>query len=226
MTRVILVLVLTAFILSCEKREVQLAESFLSDITVVRDVSPIYVFYDEHTGAAEFNRNNMIGTTNWLVNIDKRLNMAQVYPHLQFLYKKRNGDGMHKNTAARNYFSCSNPELQNLTFLDFTNTVYHGGSIAEFLSGFEQDSTEIPVIVNFETTDDILIIKGAKEHRAARKSWLDTLLTIIRSDEPTNRVYLNINGEMNFQDYIHMRSSVDTLTQDKVQISNHEFIYK
>ena len=222
----ILVLVLALVFLSCTKREVRLAETFLTEITQVRDVSPIYIFYDEATGAAEFNRNNMIGTTNWLVNVDKRLSMAEVYPHLQFLHDKRTGDSMHKNDAARNYFSCSNPDLKNLAFLEFTNTIYHDDSIAEFLSKTEPDSTEVPVVVKFEKADAVIIDYGPAKKYATGQTWIDTLFTTSRINALTKRVYLNIPGEMNFQDYIQIRSSIDTLTQDQVQISNHEFIYK
>ena len=226
MTRFFLVIVAVFFLLSCTKREVQLAESFVDDITEVTDVSPIYIFFNEDTGEADFNRNNMIGTTNWLVNIDKRLSMKQVYPHLQFLYEKRRGDGMHKNEQARNYFSCSNPDIQNLTFIDFTQTSYHYGSLPEFMEKTEHDSNEIPVYVNFEEDGEVLISKGSLDYRAKRESWGDSLITVTKADDLINLVYLNIHEKTDFQDYIHIRSVIDTLDHDRIQISSHEFIFK
>ena len=43
------------------------------------------MFYTKDTGDIEFNRRNMISTTNWLVNIDKRLTLKQILPHLKYL---------------------------------------------------------------------------------------------------------------------------------------------
>jgi len=47
-----------------------------AEITEVLDVSPAYIFYDEtQPDSTLFNRKNLIGTTNWLVNVDKRLTL-------------------------------------------------------------------------------------------------------------------------------------------------------
>ncbi len=63
--------------------------TYNEEITEVIDVSPVYLFFDEVTDSVEFNRRNMISSTNWLVNIDKRLTLKQVLPHLQYLQEKR-----------------------------------------------------------------------------------------------------------------------------------------
>jgi hypothetical protein len=111
-------------------REVQLPHTTNNDITEVLDVSPIYIFYDEtKPDSVDFNRRNMISTTNWLVNIDKRLTLKQVLPHLQYLQEKRHGDGMHKNKNAKNYFTCFNPETENLSFIEFTNVKFETSNI-------------------------------------------------------------------------------------------------
>ena len=106
MNRILLLLLIFTF--SCAERELQLPVTTTNEITEVLDVSPIYMFYDVETGEADFNRNNMISTTNWLVNIDKRLTLKQILPHLQYLQEKRRGDGIHKNENAKNYFTCFN----------------------------------------------------------------------------------------------------------------------
>ena len=125
MKRIVLIL-LTALAFSCAERELQLPVTTANDITEILDVSPIYLFYDEATDSVDFNRKNMISTTNWLVNIDRRLTLKQILPHLQYLQEKRRGDGMHKNENAKNRhlgveYSMIGMPLVHITFLAIIN---------------------------------------------------------------------------------------------------------
>ena len=135
------------------QREVQLPHTTLNEITEVQDVSPVYIFYDEVNDSAIFNRKNMISTTNWLVNIDKRLTLKQILPHLQYLQEKRNKDGMHKNENARNYFTCFNPETKGLSFIDFTDIVY----IEQSIKGDLSDSIILQIESNASFQDYITL---------------------------------------------------------------------
>ena len=121
----LIVSILLLVIFGCsEQREVQLPHTSFNEITEVADVSPVYMFYDEINDTVIFNRKNLISTTNWLVNIDKRLTLQQILPHLQYLQNKRQKAGMHKNEAARNYFTCFNPKTKGLSFIDFTDVAF------------------------------------------------------------------------------------------------------
>ena len=95
MKRIITLLVLTIFLGSCSKKNVLLPETENSNITEIKDVSAAYLFYDEtKKDSLEFNRKNLISTTNWLVNIDKRLTLKQILPHLIYLQNKQNKDSV------------------------------------------------------------------------------------------------------------------------------------
>ena len=81
--------------LSCNNNKVvQLPEMEQADITEIIDVSPAYLFYDEtKKDSIELNRKTLISTTNWLVNVDKRLTLKQAIPKIKFLQdKKRNAE--------------------------------------------------------------------------------------------------------------------------------------
>ena len=80
-------LLLFLLILNCNnERVLQLPETEHSDITELLDMSPAYIFYDEtQQDSTLFNRKNLIGTTNWAVNVDKRLTLRQAIPHIQYL---------------------------------------------------------------------------------------------------------------------------------------------
>ena len=69
---------------SCgNERVLQLPEIKNASITEISDVSHAYLFYDEtKEDSVELNRKNLIITTNWLVNVDKRLTLGQAIPKI------------------------------------------------------------------------------------------------------------------------------------------------
>ncbi len=218
---------ITLSLFSCVEREVQLPETTIAEVTDVKDVSPIYIFYDESTGQAEFNRNNMIGTTNWLVNADKRLSLSEVVPHLITLQEKRRKDGLHTNEAAKNYFSCSNPEIMNLSFLDFTNITYHLEPIAEFMQKSTEPTEYITrVFVNFQDDDLVEIGRQFAVTKTDRDKFVQVLKGFSSKDENTNLVFLNFSEQLSLQDYISIKSDLFGKEDSKMIIARDEFIYK
>lgn len=225
-TRIFLFISLLCF-LSCNKKTVQLPETNSQLITEINDVSPIYFFYNEETQGVEFNRNNMIGTTNWLVNIDKRLSLKQVLPDLLYLQNKRDKDGMHKNDLARNYFTCSNPDILNLAFIDFTKVNYHQESITEFLnSNSIVDSTQVQVYINFKADGKIDIGKNFIIKASEHDSFKNDLMDVISTDELRDFLYLNFSQNVSFQDYISYKSVLLEFDTKELEVSHDEFIYK
>ncbi len=222
------IFILTALLLiSCTERELQLPESNISEITEVFDVSPIYIFYDENTGQADFNRNNMIGTTNWLVNIDKRLKMGEVLHHLIYLQEKRRGDGFHKNELARNYFSCSNTEIMDLSFLDFTEITYHDEAIADFLKKSSEASSGLnQVFITFEAVDKIIIGRQSEMIETNIGKLGQILMGLSAKNDTINLVFLNFSSELTFQDYISIKSALYGKEGSKLIMARDEFIYK
>jgi hypothetical protein len=113
-------------LISCNNQEEMLLPK--ADKTIIEEVfdhSPIYLFFrvkDKDT-VAELNRKNAIGTSNWIFNIDKRLPVKLVIPHLQFMQEQRK-KGMHTNDKAENYFSYADSIGKNLAFLPFTKVKY------------------------------------------------------------------------------------------------------
>ena len=131
----ILLFILCFLVISCGKEKViQLPEIEHSEITEINDVSAAYLFYDEtQPDSVELNRKNLISTTNWLVNIDKRLTLKQVIPHIQFLQEKKKNSS-HKNKNAKNYFTCNDISLKNLGFIEFTDVVYRNEIVSNYFS--------------------------------------------------------------------------------------------
>lgn len=229
MKKIILIFFTFCLFTSCNKRVVQLPETTNKDITEVVDVSPVYMFYDEETDSVEFNRKNMISTTNWLVNIDKRLTLKQILPHLQYLQEKRHGDGMHTNENAKNYFTCNNTDLKNLSFIEFTNVVYHNETSENYFSKASNLSQNEVLSLNINAKGEIsmlLLNNGNTLPLVIKKSnIINTIKRITNENPDIIELYINYDSNLSYQDYISFKTLLLDLKEDVSKISNNEFIY-
>lgn len=114
-------------LISCGKKEdVLLPKSNVTIVKEVSDLSPVYFFLriKGKDTLVEVNKKNIIGTTNWIFNIDKRLPLRLVIPEIIKLQTKRK-NGMHDNPLAQNYYSYADSIGKNLAFLPFTKVKYN-----------------------------------------------------------------------------------------------------
>lgn len=215
-------------IFACGKeKSVLLPEIEKAKITELTDVSPVYLFYDEtQQDSLELNRSNLISTTHWLFNIDKRLTLEQVIPKIVFLQeKKRNGE-IHKNENAKNYFTCNDTSIKNLGFLEFTNVIYKTNFLFPNVTLDYDNPREKKLIIDFKSSRDIKIVTVLRDS-IIKKSSLTELKKDIE-DLPKNITYeliLNINDQLTFQDYITFKSKLSQINLSKITINENEFIY-
>ena len=117
-------LIVVYLLISCGNKEtILLPKSNKTIVSDVQDHSPIYVFFrtkDKDT-LAEVNRKNSIITTNWILNIDKRLPLRIVIPEVMKLQEKKRKEKAHKNEKAENYYSYADSIGKNMAFIPFTN---------------------------------------------------------------------------------------------------------
>lgn len=216
---------LTILLFSCGQREIQLPQTDLNTITEIQDVSPVYIFYNEDDASVEFNRKNLISTTNWLVNIDKRVTFKQALPHLKYLLEKRQKANMHKNENARNYFTCFNPETKGLSFIDFTETSY--------VSEFEKQANDFSEVtfsymIKVVSQDKIEVEEisegqGVIEHYSTITELTNEIEGLLK--QGTTRITLAFNAEVSFQDYVDLKSKILNMKSDNLLISTTEIIY-
>lgn len=220
MKKVIYLILFTALFSCGNKKVVQLPEINNAKITDVLDVSTVYMFYNKATDSIEFNRKNMISTTNWLVNVDKRLTLKQMLPHLQYLQDKRHGEGMHKNENAKNYFTCHDKSVNNLGFLEFTDILYYSeNDLSKFLTSGDKNILQ----VYFKNIDDISILRLDKNEKIVYDSFLD--FTENLSLYQNYQVHLGFDKNISFQDYITIKSNLSKMDTENLTLSNQEFIY-
>jgi len=216
------ILVCLALILvsACSKdKSVLLPEISGSTISEITDVSPAYIFYDEtQKDSVELNRSSLIISTNWLVNIDRRLTLKQALPSIIKLQEKKRGAGMHENESAKNFFTCNDTSIKNLGFIDFTDVVYSKNAIL--------DTTEGRYAVEIFSLDSIAI--HAVNHKIVNlksEDLLDSIQQLASSSSALKQFTLNFNSKVSFQDYITIKSKLIKLKNDNLAINKNEFIF-
>ncbi|WP_433829719.1 hypothetical protein [Flavobacterium anhuiense] len=114
-------------IFSCgKKQDVLLPKSNVSIVKDVQDHSPVYIFFKKEgkDTIADLNRKSAIISTNWIVNIDKRLPLKLVIPQVMKMQEKKRSEKMHQNEESENYYSYADSVGKNLAFLPFTKVIY------------------------------------------------------------------------------------------------------
>lgn len=199
-------------IISCGNEKVlQLPAINNTEITEIKDVSAAYVFYDEtQPDSVELNRKNLIISTNWLINVDKRLTLAQAIPSIIFLQQKKRDAKMHKNEAARNYYTCHYKKINNLGFIDFTDVYYHEEALDDYLQA--QNIKDYKVI-DFKNAE---ILFNGKSINIDELKGLDSI---------KYRVFLKFDKTISFQKYISYKEHLLKSKFLHINIDNDEFIY-
>ena len=217
--RYILLFCLQALIFSCGKdKMIKLPEITHSDISEINDVSAAYLFYDEtKTDSVELNRKNLISTTNWLVNVDKRLTIKQAIPKIKFLQEKKQ-KSEHKNENAKNYFTCNNTSKKSLGFIEFTDVVYDtkGGEIGTV------NNYSIAVI---NLNNIIIYPLNQSDYKTSITKFIKDINNTLYNDKGNRTISLSFNNNLSFQDYITFKSVISKLDLKNITISNHEFIF-
>jgi len=221
----ILLFIAAITIFSCGKdKVVLLPEISQSEITEIQDVSPAYLFYDEtQKDSIELNRKNLISTTNWLVNVDKRLTLKQVIPHIKSLQEKKSNSS-HKNKKSKNYFTCNDTSKKNLGFVEFTDVIYTEKRIVNILA----DNHLVPyntLIIYFESLESMKIISFFDKinitHSNIQKLNND-IISLSKKENTTIKLCFDKN--LTFKNYILIKSVLLHLINKEISISKEEFI--
>ena len=199
-------LILVFILLSCGNKEnILLPKSNVTIVSDVKDHSPIYIFFRTKgkDTLAEVNLKNSIISTNWILNIDKRLPLRLVIPEVMKLQQKKREEKAHKNEAAQNYYSYADSIGKNLAFIPFTNVYY---KIEKPMFGF---------VVFFSKKNEIFVdgILGSREE-------LKQILTGLPKDK-LKKIRFRFDANMNYENYIQNVIFIQSL---KIE-NKEEFVY-
>jgi hypothetical protein len=201
-----LIVLFTLF--SCgNKEDILLPKANTSIVKNVDDLSPIYIFFRTKgkDTLAEVNRKNSIISTNWILNVDKRLPLRLAIPEIIKLQQKKREEKAHKNEKAENYYSYADTIGKNLAFIPFTNVYYKLEKSNSGVAVFFTKNNEILV-------DDIIV----------KQEELQTYLNKIPSSTSNQYVFC-FDKNTTFGSYIQNKIFIESLKLEMK--SNQEFIY-
>ncbi|TYA58199.1 hypothetical protein [Formosa maritima] len=214
--------VILLLLMSCgNDKIVQLPEINHSEISEIIDVSAAYLFYDEtKADSIELNRKTLISTTNWLINVDKRLTLKQAIPKIIFLQNKKRNAEVHKNEAARNYYTCHDTSINNLGFIDFTDIFYIKKSTDEVV----KELNDFHLIFN-NLSDIRITASNSKELATSEFNLIQNIKNVILENDDPKTLHLFFNEDLSFQNYITFKSLLNQLNSENVIIANKEFVF-
>lgn len=228
LNRLLFISIVLLFFSCGNEKALQLPEIQNADITEVLDVSPAYIFYDEtKQDSVELNRKNLIISTNWLINVDKRLTLEQALPSIIKLQEKKRNATMHKNEKARNYYTCNDTSIKNLGFIDFTDVAY----FSKKEESKRTNDTSMYIEIKVHSQDSVKIdITSSKFSNIIKSSYAKLIFDLESILAPHGENFLSLSFKHNliFQDYIEFKSILNNLTdynKTNLSISNNEFIY-
>ncbi|RKS14595.1 hypothetical protein [Flavobacterium sp. 120] len=200
-----LIVLFTLF--SCgNKEDILLPKANTTIVKNVDDLSPIYIFFRTKgkDTLAEVNRKNSIISTNWILNVDKRLPLRLAIPEIMKLQEKKRTEKAHKNEKAENYYSYADTIGKNLAFIPFTNVYYK----------LEKPKS---IVVFFAKNNEILV-----DNVVMKREELLTYLNKLPSNTSNQYVFC-FDKNLTFGGYIQNKIFIESL---KVEMkSTQEFIY-
>ena len=205
-------LILVFMLLSCgNKEDILLPKSNVTIISDVKDHSPIYIFFRTKgkDTLAEVNRKNSIISTNWILNIDKRLPLRLVIPEVMKLQEKKRSEVAHKNELAENYYSYADTIGKNMAFLPFTKVYY------------KMEKPKFGVIVFFDKNNKVSV-----NNVIVKRDEIQNYLNSLPSDKP-NKFIFCFDKQMSFGNYIQNKILIQSLKFPvlNVNLTNKEFVY-
>lgn len=197
-------LIILFLMISCgNKEDILLPKSNVTIVSVVVDHSPIYIFFRTKgkDTLAEVNRKNSIISTNWILNIDKRLPLRLVIPEVMKLQEKKRNSA-HKNELAENYFSYADSIGKKMAFLSFTKVYY------------KMDKPMFSFVVFFSRKNEIYV-DGTLGTREELKQFLNSF------KDKTKMIRFGFDEDMSYETYIQNEIFIQSL-----KIQNKEaFVY-
>ena len=218
--KLLIIAILLVVIVSCEKKAVQLPVLKISGIQdTIYDNTLIWLFFTTKNGdtIAELNRNNAISTTNWIFNIDKRLPLHQVVPHLKKLIEKREKPAMHpKDKDDTNYFSYVDSDSKTLSTVQF--------DVIDFITDQTIDKDKLH---NSDTLKH-LFIKYSNKGFFMNDS-LEELGTFSEylSKQPDSIqliLHLSFDKYVSYADYLFLKATLQHERKSSISISEKEYI--
>nr|WP_315210458.1 hypothetical protein [uncultured Flavobacterium sp.] len=205
-----LIVLFTLF--SCgNKEDILLPKANSSIVKNVDDLSPIYIFFRTKgkDTLVEVNRKNSIISTNWILNVDKRLPLRLAIPEIMKLQQKKREEKAHKNEKAENYYSYADTIGKNLAFIPFTDVYY------------KMEKPKSGVVIFFTENNEILVDANILK-QAELQDYLDNV-----PNKKSMQYVFCFDKDLSFGSYIQNKIFINSikLPSSEFNIKQGEFIY-
>nr|WP_314898030.1 hypothetical protein [uncultured Flavobacterium sp.] len=204
-------IVLFTFLSCGNKEDLLLPKANTTIVKNVDDLSPIYIFFrtKEKDTLAEVNRKNSIISTNWILNIDKRLPLRIVIPEIMKLQDKKRTEKAHKNEKAQNYYSYADTIGKNLAFIPFTNVYY------------KLEKPKSGIVVFFMKNNEVQV-----NNVIVKKEKFQDYLNTLPSDK-SNKYVFCFAKELSFGSYLQYEILIQSLkfSMSELNVGNEVFVY-
>jgi len=200
---------------SCKNKTLELPQVAVSGASEIQNYSQIWVFYKEvnNKAKADLNRKNTIGTTHWVINIDKKLTLSEVIPAFHFIKKKRSGKSMHSVEGMQNFLSYSDIENEKIALFPMDSITYSLKSREE-LAKLEQEEPCDYILGFFENAIWL------NEHKFSLDSWESFSLDSLSK----GKIQLHFHEKLSYQDYMNYRLTLNQKLTKEISIETTEFV--
>lgn len=216
----LLIITLLIIITSCNKKSVKLPVLNINGIQdTIYDNTQVWMFYKLEKGdtIVELNRNNTISSTNWIFNIDKRLPLHLVIPHLKKLIEKREEPAMHpKDEEDTNFFSYVDSGSNTLSMVQFDVINYITDKTLEKTNLINDRSIKhlfIDYHKNALIVDDSVIAINQFENYLNKQP-----------DSIKLNLHLSFDKYLSYHNYLHLKAILQNNKNEYLIIDKHEFI--
>ena len=216
--RIILLFTLSISLLSCNNKKVKLPAIGVRGIQdTIYNNSAIWIFYklNGNDTIAELNRKNKIANTHWIFNIDKRLSLKHIMPHIQKMQEKKTAPSPHDNG-----------EITHL-YYSYVDTVANKLSMVLFDSIHYNTNTEFKLDTTFKNYKQLKIeyskTKLSVNNNSISMSNLNSYIKKSFDSIPL-QIYLDLDKNISYGQYIYLKAILEQVKNDSIVMNNMEFV--
>ncbi|HFX17558.1 MAG TPA: hypothetical protein ENK64_00255 [Flavobacteriales bacterium] len=220
---------LAVFFTACQSKEIKIPVNDNPGLHEVWNNSPVYILMkipDQDT-IADVKLGQTISSTTWLVAADRRLNMKQLQPALEKVYKKRRKVSMHSDGKGRLFFSYLDSLQNKVSFVEGTKIelmpdFYNSKSYFKEYRKADPDNEKIHLFIlpnQFVINDSLTLNKDIP------KIALRDSLQSISKNYQKPKLYLNFDNRLKYQDFLNIYTFFRNDSLSRVVLSPKIFIF-
>ncbi|MDP2089054.1 MAG: hypothetical protein Q8J84_06590 [Flavobacteriaceae bacterium] len=227
LTQLYILLFSIIILAGCQKKEIHIPATDIVGIQEVPNFSEVWMFMkiNEKDTILQLNDKNLIGSTNWIFNIDKHLKLEKVMPKIQYFQEKRLKKSMHNTDGFSNYLSYSDTISKILSFVDISHIQFHFDTIQSkkiILKNLDYYKNYNNFHLSFGLNTYYL-----NENKIDKVEFFDTLMEFINFTENGQKtlLHLNFNQNLTYQEYLNIKTHLLLLQKEQFIIDKNEYIF-